>query len=177
MSLRELTGEKHRLAESTPFMRAVFQGDLPLKAWSNFVYDKSLFYPVIEAKARTLGLLEDLQGIERSRELRVDFQELSDTEYAYNYSSAAQAYYDYLLGLTHHDDILAHLYVWHMGDLYGGQMIKKLIPGSHYSLEFANPEELKTNLRNKLSDGMANEANCAFDWAIKILNEYDSVLN
>lgn len=172
MSLRELTGAQHKLAESTPFMTAVFRGNLPLKAWSNFVYDKSLFYPVIEAKARTLGILEDLQGIERSRELRVDFQELSNTEYSYNYSSAAQAYYEYLLGLTHHDDVLAHLYVWHMGDLYGGQMIKKLIPGRHYSLEFANPEELKTNLRNKLSDSMASEANLAFSWAIRILNEY-----
>jgi heme oxygenase len=64
-----------------------------------------------------------------------------------------------------------------MGDLYGGQMIKKIVPGPHYSLEFVNPEELKTNLRNKLSDDMADEANCAFDWAIKILNEYDLALN
>ena len=99
MSLRELTGAQHKLAESTPFMTAVFRGNLPLKAWSNFVYDKSLFYPVIEAKARTLGILEDLQGIERSRELLVDFQELSNTEYSYNYSSAAQAYYE--IGRAH----------------------------------------------------------------------------
>ena len=68
---------------------------------------------------------------------------------------------------------MAHLYVWHMGDLYGGQMIKKIMPGNNRALTFKDPESLKTIMRSKLTDSMGDEANVAFDWAIKLLNDYD----
>jgi heme oxygenase len=73
--------------------------------------------------------------------------------------------------------LLAHLYTWHMGDMYGGQMIKKILPGSHSNLEFENAEELKTNLRAKLDDSLGNEANKAFEWAIKIMDTYNNELS
>jgi heme oxygenase len=58
-----------------------------------------------------------------------------------------------------------------MGDLYGGQMIKRVIPApSHYALDFFNSDELKANLRAKLSDSMGSEARTAFEYAIKMLN-------
>jgi heme oxygenase len=60
-----------------------------------------------------------------------------------------------------------------MGDLYGGQMIKRLIPGSHIAFEFENKDQLISTIRSKLDDSMADEANLAFDWAIRILQEYD----
>jgi heme oxygenase len=60
-----------------------------------------------------------------------------------------------------------------MGDMFGGQMIKKLIDAPHRHLEFDNARELMTNMRGMLSDDMADEANVAFDWAIRILSEYD----
>ena len=52
-------------------------------------------------------------------------------------------------------------------------MIKKLVDGPHSSLDFLDPLVLITTMRLKLSDDMAEEANIAFDWAIRILNEYD----
>jgi heme oxygenase len=60
-----------------------------------------------------------------------------------------------------------------MGDMFGGQMIKKLIDAPHTHLEFANVMELVAVMRPMLTDDLADEANVAFDWAIKILNEYD----
>jgi heme oxygenase len=60
-----------------------------------------------------------------------------------------------------------------MGDLYGGQMIKKIVPGQHRSLEFKDSELLKTTLRSKLKDTMGDEANVSFDWAIKLMNSYE----
>jgi heme oxygenase len=59
-----------------------------------------------------------------------------------------------------------------MGDLYGGQMIKRMISAPCRSLDFADADQLKQTLRTMLHDGMAEEVNGAFDWAIKILNEY-----
>jgi heme oxygenase len=55
-------------------------------------------------------------------------------------------------------------------------MIKKIVPGSHRNLEFEYAATLKTNIRAKLDDRMADEANMAFDWAIRMMREYDSSL-
>jgi heme oxygenase len=60
-----------------------------------------------------------------------------------------------------------------MGDLHGGQMIKKVIDAPHTNLDFENIEELKTKIRLKLNDNLAEEANVAFDWAIRIMKSYD----
>jgi len=43
MSLKELTAEKHKLAESTPFMKAVFANTLPKDLWVDFVAQKNSF--------------------------------------------------------------------------------------------------------------------------------------
>jgi len=68
------------------------------------------------------------------------------------------------------------LYTWHMGDMFGGQMIKKIVPGPHRNLEFEDARTLMTNIRAKLDDSMGDEANVAFDWAISMLRDYDSAL-
>jgi hypothetical protein len=60
-----------------------------------------------------------------------------------------------------------------MGDMFGGQMIKKIIDAPHRHLEFENSRDLMFVLRGMLDDSMADEANVAFNWAIKILETYD----
>ena len=71
---------------------------------------------------------------------------------------------------------MAHLYVWHMGDLFGGQMIKKLVDAPTTALEFDEVDSMKEIFYAKINDDMANEANVAFDWALKIMGEYDTEL-
>jgi heme oxygenase len=63
-----------------------------------------------------------------------------------------------------------------MGDLHGGQMIKKIVEAAHSHLEFEDRAELIKTVRTMLSDDMAVEANIAFEWAIKIMESYDSSL-
>jgi heme oxygenase len=63
-----------------------------------------------------------------------------------------------------------------MGDLYGGQMIKKIVPGSHKALEFKEPRTTIEKIRLKLEEDMAYEANRAFDWAIRMMRDYDKDL-
>jgi hypothetical protein len=77
------------------------------------------------------------------------------------------------MSLEDKDAIMAHLYVWHMGDLHGGQMIKSMLPNvPHRNLEFNNISEVITKIRGKLHDGMAAEANVAFEWAIILMNQF-----
>lgn len=177
MSLKELTAEKHKLAESTKFMKAVFAKTLPSSLWIDWTYQKTLFYGTIEGCAGSHGLLKDLPDIPRAFYLYLDYKEMNPNWEKHFYKPSTIAYHNYLLSVSKQPEkIMPHLYTWHMGDMFGGQMIKKLIAGSHRSLDFKNVEELKTKIRAKLDDSMGDEANLAFDWAIKLMNEYDTHL-
>lgn len=171
MSLKELTADKHRQAETTQFMKAVFAKNLPRGHWIDFTYQKTLFYSTIETAADEQGLMTDIEPIRRSALLAQDYEKMNGGTHEFKVS--VLEYHNYILTLTDPKRIMAHLYTWHMGDLFGGQMIKKLVDGPHSSLEFLDPPVLIATMRRKLSNDMAEEANIAFDWAIRILNEYD----
>jgi heme oxygenase len=175
MSLKEFTKEKHTEAERTPFMRAVLKKKIPLHIWRDFTFQKYSFYKVIEDKCRRQSLLGGIEGIERTQALYEDYSAMEGERIA-SPRSVTNEYISYLDGLTEPEQILAHLYVWHMGDLFGGQMIKEIVEAPHASLEFENVDELKNNMRTRLNDKMGPEANNAFDWAIKMMNEYNDEL-
>ena len=176
MSLKEITKDLHDRAESTKFMRAVFNGNLNPEVWIDFTYQKTLFYNTIEGAAGSCGLLRDLKGINRAFKIYQDFEAMNVDRKKYYYKDVVVEYHNYLLSINKQPDlIMAHLYAWHMGDLYGGQMIKRVIPGSHTALDFENKDELIQNIRAKLNDDtMGQEARRAFEWSIRILEQYDN---
>ena len=53
-------------------------------------------------------------------------------------------------------------HVRHMGELSGGQMIKRKIPGEGLFYQFENANELKEKIRAKIDDSMADEAQTCF---------------
>ena len=172
MSLKELTKDRHHIAENTDFMKALFSGNMPMLLWANYTKNRAIWYSAIEHMAKRYGLFHDLPGIERTNLLLSDYLEMTLGVIHPGELATVIEYQDYIMNLDSADRIMAHVYTWHMGDLYGGQMIKKMIHAPSSSLDFENADLLKMNIRNKLKDSMADEANCAFDWAIKILNGY-----
>ena len=72
----------------------------------------------------------------------------------------------------------AHVYVRYLGDLKGGQMIAKRIPGSGEYYKFENPEKLESFIRSQLSenDNFVNECNKCFDSAIHLFNDLKEYL-
>ena len=70
------------------------------------------------------------------------------------------------------DKIMAHIYVRHMGDLSGGQMIKKKVPGAGTFYQFdSNVKEIKEAIRAKTNDSMAEEAKICFDYATELFKD------
>ena len=59
-----------------------------------------------------------------------------------------------------------------MGDLFGGQALAKLVPGSGHMYKFEDIPSLAKEVRSRLSDDMADEANKAFDFNIAMIKEY-----
>lgn len=173
MSIKDLTKEKHREAENTPFMRSVFAKTLPAQVWTYWTFNKMHWYNVIETRARDAGFLDNIIGLERTYKLYQDFKEMSG-KYSSDYFVGAitEKYCQYLLDLPK-EKILAHLYVWHFGDLYGGQQIRNILSDvPHRNLDFSNAQELIASLRPQLSDDLAEEANIAFDWAILLMSQF-----
>ena len=174
MSLKELTAEKHSLAENTAFMKSVFDRSITPAIWTDFLYQKWSFYHSIEIKCKFHGLLKDVKDLYRGSLIYQDYDN-NVRQYGLNRSKLHPLVQDYTNYIADLDTnlILAHVYTWHLGDIFGGQMIKKLAPGSHLSLEFDNAPVLAKVLRSKLDDSLGDEANRAFDWAIKVLETYD----
>jgi heme oxygenase len=66
---------------------------------------------------------------------------------------------------------MAHVYVRYLGDLRGGQMISKKVPGSGKYYEFDKPEELANSIYRNINDDMADEAKKVFEYATKLFIE------
>ena len=177
MSLKELTKEIHTAAEHTPFMQAVFKGKMPAGVWADYTYQKSIIYSSIESVCRDAGYTVDCLDVERALKLYQDTKEMCGGNFPRLRPETIE-YSRYLLDLAGDGDkILGHLYTWHLGDLHGGQMIKKVMPQfPHRNLDFNDVEDTKVKIRALLNDGIGDEAIKAFEWAIKLMHTYDSEL-
>jgi len=150
MSLKELTWDSHQKAEETPFMKAVFAKTMPQELWIDWTYQKWLFYGAIEGAAGANRLLGDLPDLRRAFYLFMDYNEMNVDRKKHDFRPIAIDYYNYIISISKDPNkVMAHLYTWHMGDMFGGQMIKKIVPGSHRNLEFEDAATLKTIIRSK----------------------------
>lgn len=168
MALRDAVKEAHDKAEQHRFVKLLFSGFIPAEVYADYLYNQLQCYSTLEAKATRLGILAGLEGMERTYAISHDLLELAPETVRLH--PATVAYTEYLDTLDE-KGLLAHIYVRHMGDMYGGQMIKKHVPGSATMYDFENRAELIAALRAKLSDDLGDEANKAFDMAIRLFDE------
>ncbi len=171
MKLKELTYEVHQHAERTEFARNLLKGLSP-EEYHRYLYNQYMIYSILEDAAK--HVLPELKEIYRAERIYADIREL-EREYAIGTTPSllmpvVREYEKHIINLNR-EGILAHIYVRHFGDMYGGQMIKKRNPGSGTMYDFDNVEELKTKVRSMLSDDMAEEANRCFEFAIQLFTE------
>jgi heme oxygenase len=169
-TLKELTHENHVLAEQQPFTKLLLSGNISENIYADFLFNQHAIYETLETVANSHGLLSGLTGIERNKKILADFKNLPKCKTSIYPSTQKYIQYITTRNLTDHQ-LLAHLYVRHMGDLYGGQMIKRVVPGTTTMYDFENRSELITALREKLDISMATEANECFAFAIELFTE------
>jgi len=173
MSLRELTKDAHTNAEKQPFVKILFSGQIDPLLYAIYLYNQFQIYDMLETHALMSGLLKDLPKIQRAPRIHEDFYELwprgdaPPTELP-----ATTAYKQYLTQIREDPTkLMAHIYVRHMGDLAGGQMIAKRVPGSGKYYQFEDPEALKAAIREKLDYSLADEAIVCFSHASQLFVE------
>jgi len=181
-NLRKLTLENHKNAERTAFLRRILKKNITPYQYYLYLSNQFLMYSALEYYADKLGIFDGVEEVKRSCNLRKDIEEL-EREYGFEtpvVTDAAQEYYEYVINDISEDyvKLLAHLYVRHVGDLSGGQIIKKLVPGSGNHYEFdCDVETLKQKFRKKMDDTLADEAKVCFEMIEKFLKELETRVN
>jgi heme oxygenase len=172
--LRDITNDKHREVENLPFIQKLLNGQLTKEEYVFYLYELKYIYATIEDVAKSAGLLEGLTDIERTEKICDDLKELNP-DYSRELLSNTKEYVDYLHSLYFNTEkrklIFAHVYVRHMGDLYGGKLIARTVPGQGRAYQFQDRPGLIKEFNSKLYIELGDEANHAFDWFIKIFGE------
>jgi heme oxygenase len=174
MSLKELTSVKHKEIEDMPFTQYMLSGNISKEDYAKYLYQMQVVYGAIEEVASNLNILDNFPTLPRFYLIKHDYEELMGTNIQHSILPATKEYQDYIKNLTDIKKVYAHMYVRYMGDMAGGQMIKKLVPGSGSFYDFENLRELMTKFREKLTDDLAEEAIVAFNYNIAITRQLDT---
>tara|TARA_B100001057_G_scaffold477842_1_gene547574 strand:+ start:9381 stop:9935 length:555 start_codon:yes stop_codon:yes gene_type:complete len=173
MSLKDLTWEHHKDAERQQFVKVLMSGKINPKLYATYLWNQHKKYDLLEALAGANGLLHDLPGISRKHRIEKDYLELWKEV---NPPALTQSTRDYIMHMKYimHDSnaLMAHVYVLHMGDLSGGQMIAKKVPGAGTMYKFdTDKNKLKDAIRERTNDDMAEEAKYVFTSATNLFKE------
>ena len=173
MSLKDLTRDAHTNAERQEFVKILFSGKINPKLYATFLKNQHPCYEILEVCAMPHQLLHGLLDIRRAPAILSDFQELwTEADGEPKVLSTTERYIKYILSIKDQPErLMAHIYVRHMGDLAGGQMIAKKVPGSGKMYQFENPEILKMAIRERINDDMAEEAKVCFGFATDLFKE------
>jgi heme oxygenase len=173
MSLKDLTHDAHKNAERQEFVKIMFSGNINPKLYATFLKNQHPCYEILEVCAMPHLLLHGLPDIRRAPAILSDFRELwSEADGEAKILPTTNRYIEYILSIKDQPErLMAHIYVRHMGDLAGGQMIAKKVPGAGRLYQFENPEILKMAIRERINDDMANEAKVCFQFATDMFKD------
>lgn len=173
MSLRDLTHDAHKNAETQPFVKVLFSGKINPKLYATFLKNQHPCYEILEVCAMPHQLLHGLPDIRRAPAILSDFQELwTEADGDPVMLPATDNYIKYILSIKDQPErLMAHIYVRHMGDLAGGQMIAKRVPGSGRMYQFEDADALKIAIRERINDDMAEEAKVCFQFAADMFKD------
>jgi heme oxygenase len=185
MSLKELTMKQHHNAERQKFAGVLMSGKITKDVYMRYLVNQHHCYSALENHSE-FKLPDD--RLKRSDKIRKDIEELlyqmtgeeppTKIPVALEFSwketlkPSTLDYGTYVEeNIKTYEQFMAHVYVRYLGDLRGGQMISKKIPGSGKYYEFDKPEELAQSIYIRLNDDMVDEAKKVFEYATKLFIE------
>lgn len=168
--LRTATHDVHQAAEETGISKMLISGDFTTDEWVAFLSNQYLIRKAIED--RNVIKMPELLSVSK---VLADLDAMgSDTS---GIVDSTIQYVDYIKNLSEHK-LWSHIYAIYLGDLYGGQVIRKAmkdrLPIS--MLEFEDRAPLVAYVRENLVDADEDEAVEAFHWIIRIYQDlYNSL--
>jgi len=177
-TLKELTWEFHKNAERQDFARKLLKGELTEEKYAEYLFNQYHIYNELEKWSRKAGILNGIEDICRTEAIVKDRTELMYGGFKLTKSATKYGHWVHHLYTYKPELLLAHIYVRHFGDLHGGQMIRKRVPGSGAYYEFNGKEkDLIAKVRSRLEgkeELYVDEAIKCFQFATDLFKELSS---
>lgn len=199
--LRAETKEAHTTAERSGIMRSLLRGTIAQPAYVALLDNLAALYEALELELSAHATNAALSGVDwnalrRLPSLQRDITMLAGASHIVDIKPATRAYVDHLhmLGQRSPQLLFAHAYLRYLGDLYGGQIIKRIVTetfgdvgaGAVAFYEFdkiGNLSEFKSEFRNAIDtitpeianpDLMVAEAMLGYEFHAQIFQELEN---
>ncbi|MEY4331947.1 MAG: hypothetical protein RLZZ196_685 [Bacteroidota bacterium] len=172
LALKEAIKEKHSQAEKMTFNQRMFNGELTKDEYILYLAQQLAIFDAIERFPLPHPTLK------RSERVHVDIRELmeatSKDRIEIDPIASTKEYVSYLKGLSQ-QELLPHVYLNYLAIMFGGQMMKKNVPGSGSMYEFDEVAEGISSVRAIQKDEWADEVNKGLDFNISIFDELETL--
>jgi len=174
-TLKELTWEFHKNAERSNFARKLLKGELTEEKYAEYLFNQHHIYNELETWAGKAGLLNGIQAICRTEAIIKDRTQLMYGGFNLTKTAIKYGHWVHHLYTFKPELLMAHIYVRHFGDLHGGQMIAKRVPGEGNYYKFNGQEkDLIAKVRSRLEgkeEVYVDEAIKCFQFATDLFKE------
>jgi len=182
LDIKEITMEHHKNAERQEFVRILMSGNIDEKLYATYLYNQFQCYSVLEKYGLHNSLFRDTPGLLRAEHIHYDYRSLwTDIGSPPEITESTKEYIDHIESIQDEAmKLYAHIYVRHLGDLSGGQMIMKKTPGPNRYYKFKHKEvgdyrrivkETINSYLNVYEHSVVPEAMFCFESATKLFKE------
>ena len=182
LDIKELTWEYHKNAERQKFVGLMMSGNIDKELYATYLYNQLQCYAVLEKYGMHNSLFRDTPDLLRAEHIHNDYRSLwTDIGAPPEITKSTKEYVEHIEKIQDEAmKLYAHIYVRHMGDLSGGQMIMKKTPGANRYYKFKHKqvgdyrrivkETINTYL-NVYEHSVVPEAIFCFESAAKLFGE------
>ena len=183
LDIKELTLEQHKNAERQEFVKILMSGEINPELYATYLYNQLQCYVELEKWANHNGLFRQTPGLQRAENIHKDYTKLWTKSDKPVITQSTKEYVEHINTITDDPEKLyAHIYVRHLGDLSGGQMIAKKVPAKRYYDFGANGKEWKRIVKEIINDylnayemNVVPEARLCFEYATRLFKEMNDL--
>lgn len=168
INLKDATKELHTKAERMPFNKKMMKGELSNEDYARYLVSQYHIFHTLEKNFDLPHM--DMRRVDSIIE---DLKELGFSDHLETFKGEETTRYCKYLNNLPQVDADAHIYLNYLAHMFGGQIIKKNLPGSGKLYEFENVEHIIGSVRRIQTDEWAPEVNKAFTYIINIFDELD----
>ena len=182
--IKDLTWEYHKNAERQDFVRLLLSGNIDEKLYATYLYNQLICYGKLEEYCLESSLFHDTLNLPRAPHIFYDYRALwTDIGNPPVQTESTKAYVEHLETIRgENEKLYAHVYVRHLGDLSGGQMIAKKVPVKRYYDFGANAKEWKRIVKeiiheylNTYQVNVLSEVEYCFESATNLFREMNEM--
>jgi|TARA_B110000971_G_scaffold179787_1_gene186174 heme oxygenase len=181
--IKELTKEIHQNAERQEFVKILMSGTIRPELYAIYLYNQLQCYSVLEKYGMHNDLFRQTPGLQRAENIHRDFKKLWELDFNPEITPSTKKYVEHIETIKDDPEKLyGHIYVRHLGDLSGGQMISKKVPvKSFYDFNGQGQEykrivkEIINEYLNTYKINVLSEVEYCFESATNLFKEMNEI--